>query len=187
MGAKSSKSEGTMAPTKPILTKPPLTSTTQNNVIKAQPNNKKKMTTEMVKGVITRVADGDTVTFVPDDKKAGDEWKIRLAEIDAPESDQPCGKESTQFLKDMALLKDAKIKVLDTDKYGRKVAKVYVGRKCMNKAMLQEGLAWHYKDYSKNTEYRQLMELAQSQKKGIFRQKNPTPPWDWRRVKRNKK
>ena len=48
MGAKSSKSEGTMAPTKPILTKPPLTCTTQNNVIKAQPNNKKKMTTEMV-------------------------------------------------------------------------------------------------------------------------------------------
>ena len=40
--------------------------------------------------MITRVADGDTVTFVPDDKKAGDEWKIRLAEIDAPESDQPC-------------------------------------------------------------------------------------------------
>ena len=48
MGAKSSKNEGAMAPTKPILTKPPLTSTTQNNVIKAQPNNKKKMTTEMV-------------------------------------------------------------------------------------------------------------------------------------------
>ena len=31
-------------------------------------------------------------------------------------------------IQDMALLKDAKIKVLDTDKYGRKVAKVYVGR-----------------------------------------------------------
>ena len=50
------------------------------------------------KGVITKVYDGDTLTFVPDNKKH-DEWKIRLAEIDCPESDQPCGKEATDFLK----------------------------------------------------------------------------------------
>jgi len=158
---------------------------TDTEVPKNSRNNRKnkKMTSELVKGVISRVADGDTVTFVPDDKSE-DEWKIRLAEIDAPESDQPGGKESTQFLKDMALLKDAKIKVINTDRYGRKVAKVYVGRKCMNKAMLQEGLAWHYKDYSKSTEYRQLMESAQSQKKGVFRQKNPIPPWEWRKQKK---
>ena len=54
----------------------------------------------------------------------------------------------------------------------------------MNKAMLQEGLAWHYKDYSKSTEYRQLMESAQSQKKGVFRQKNPIPPWECRKQKK---
>jgi len=178
---------GSQEPMEPMLTEPP-SCATRNSVPKAtRYNDKKKMTEkpDYVKGVITRVADGDTVTFVPDDKKE-DQWKIRLAEIDAPESDQPVGKESTQFLKDMALLKDAKIKVLDTDRYGRKVAKVYVGRKCMNKAMLQEGLAWHYKDYSKSTEYRQLMESAQAQKKGIFRQKNPTPPWEWRKVKKAK-
>ena len=50
------------------------------------------------KGVITKVYDGDTLTFVPDNKKH-DEWKIRLAEIDCPESDQPCGKEATDYLK----------------------------------------------------------------------------------------
>jgi len=161
------------------------TADTDTSTTKIGKNNqkKKKMSTDFVKGVISKVYDGDTVTFVPDDKNE-DEWKIRLAEIDAPESDQPGGKESTQFLRDMALLKDAKIKVIETDKYGRKVGKVYVGRKCMNKAMLQEGLAWHYKDYSKNTEYRQLMESAQSQKKGIFRQKNPIPPWEWRKQKK---
>ena len=55
--------------------------------------------TSFQKGVITKVYDGDTLTFVPDNKKEGDEWRVRLAEIDAPESDQPCGKESTQFTK----------------------------------------------------------------------------------------
>jgi len=186
MGAKSSKNEGAIAPKAPPKLVTPPNRPLQSNVSKTSQINKKKMTTDVVKGVITRVYDGDTVTFVPDDKKE-DQWKIRLAEIDAPESDQPCGKESTMFLKDMALLKDAKIKVVTTDKYGRKVAKVYVGRRLLNKAMLQEGLAWHYKDYSKNTEFRQIMESAQAQKKGIFRQKNPTPPWEYRKIKRLKK
>ena len=50
------------------------------------------------KGVVTKVYDGDTLTFLPDDKNKT-EMKIRLAEIDAPESDQPCGRESAKFLK----------------------------------------------------------------------------------------
>ncbi len=54
--------------------------------------------TYLQRGVITRVYDGDTLTFMPDDKNEA-HWKIRLAEIDAPESDQPCGKESAQFVK----------------------------------------------------------------------------------------
>ena len=47
---------------------------------------------------MTKVYDGDTLSFLPDDKKQ-EEWRIRLAEIDAPESDQPCGKESAQYLR----------------------------------------------------------------------------------------
>ena len=70
----------------------------------------------------------------------------------------------------------------ETDRYGRRVAKVYVGRRCLNKAMLSEGLAWHYKDYSTSEEYSQLEEVARSQRKGIFRQENPTPPWEWRKL-----
>ena len=79
--------------------------------------------------------------------------------------------------------------------------------------MLIEGLAWHYKDYSTSKEYSQLEDTARlvliwiqylfilifwlliinattyifrQQKKGIFRQKNPTPPWEWRKKKRTK-
>ena len=48
--------------------------------------------------MVTKVYDGDTLTFLPDNRKQ-EEWRIRLAEIDAPESDQPCGKESAQYLR----------------------------------------------------------------------------------------
>ena len=104
----------------------------------------------------------------------------------------------------MALLKDARIKVMEEDRYGRKVAKVYVGRyvgtspiintdkdfplffrKSLNKALLNEGLAWHYEAYSpNNTEYKKIQALAKAQKKGIFRQKEPIPPWEWRQKQR---
>lgn len=73
---------------------------------------------------------------------------------------------------------------MDTDRYGRKVARIYVGRKCLNKALLQQGLAWHYKAFSDNKEYEKLMEQAKAHKKGIFRQKNPIPPWEWRKLKK---
>ena len=31
-----------------------------------------------------------------------------------------------------------------------------------------------------------IITLTRQQKKGIFRQKNPTPPWEWRKKKRAK-
>ena len=44
--------------------------------------------------------DGDTLTFLPDSRKQEEEeWTIRLAEIDAPESEQPYGKESGEYLR----------------------------------------------------------------------------------------
>ena len=118
-------------------------------------------------------------------------WK-RIRAVPPGKWEENASEESLKFtlfysFQAAAQLKDAKIKVYETDRYGRKVAKVYVGRRCMNKAMLSEGLAWHYKDYSNSAEYSQLEESARSQKKGVFRQKNPTPPWEWRKEQKKMK
>jgi len=53
--------------------------------------------------------------------------------------------------------------------------------------LLEEGLAWHYKSYSNSPEYGRLEEIAKAKRKGIFRQKNPIPPWEWRRQEKDKK
>ena len=47
--------------------------------------------------------------------------------------------------------------------------------------MVSEGLAWHYKSYSDSKEFSKLEEEARQKRKGVFRQKNPTPPWEWRK------
>jgi micrococcal nuclease len=52
---------------------------------------------------------------------------------------------------------------------------------------LSEGLAWHYKDYSTSSEYSKLEENARAQKKGLFRQKDPIPPWEWRKQQKKEK
>ena len=73
-------------------------------------------------GKVTRVSDGDTI-WVTD---AAGKHKIRLDKIDAPESDQPFGKESTQFLNDLVYGKKVEVRWTAKDKYGRILGVVYL-------------------------------------------------------------
>ena len=51
--------------------------------------------TKVIIGKCTRVSDGDTIHVVTDGNV---KFKVRLDRIDAPEKDQPYGKESTAYL-----------------------------------------------------------------------------------------
>jgi endonuclease YncB( thermonuclease family) len=50
-------------------------------------------------GRIVAIADGDTLTLLTNDRQ---QVRIRLAEIDTPESGQPYGSRSKQALSDLA-------------------------------------------------------------------------------------
>lgn len=67
------------------------------------------------------VSDGDTFTCFTDDNY---EVKVRLAEIDAPEMNQPYGDRSKQSLYSLISSEMIKLYVQDTDRYGRTVARV---------------------------------------------------------------
>ena len=66
-------------------------------------------------GKVTRVVDGDTVAFKV---YGGPVEKVRLADIDTPERDQPWGTEATTALCQWSMSKPARIEVVDTDRYG---------------------------------------------------------------------
>ena len=69
---------------------------------------------------IAKVTDGDTVVTSEGDR-------IRLWGIDAPEMNQPYGKEATIVLTELIHGKKLFAEIIDTDRYGRQVARIYTG------------------------------------------------------------
>ena len=77
---------------------------------------------------VTRIIDGDT--FRTDRKQ-----RVRLAGVDAPELNRRGGKAAKEALEKLIKGKDVSVETLAHDPYGRRVAKVRVGRRLVNNAM----------------------------------------------------
>ena len=130
-------------------------------------------------GIVTRVIDGDTILI---DKK-----RIRLAGIDAPESDQPYGDESKAFLEYLILDKPVRIIWTETDFYKRIIGYVRIpkeyGDMNINSTMVLSGAAWSYmvKSDLKLIHYEQE---ARQYKRGLWSTDKPIKPSIWRRLKK---
>ena len=88
-------------------------------------------------GIAQTVQDGDSII-------RGDGVRMRLYGIDAPERDQPYGKEARKVLKQYMPLV-AKMKEYDEDRYGRLIVELFTeDGKSINAAMICSGAAWWY-------------------------------------------
>ena len=130
-----------------------------------------------VSGVVTRVSDGDTI-WVQDAK--GLRHKIRMLDIDAPESSQTFGGESTARLKSLIGGKTVKVTYYETDKYGRLLGTVWLGGEDVNLKMVAEGMAWCY-HYSKNERYAAAQSAARTRRAGLWANPNAQDPWAYRK------
>lgn len=133
-------------------------------------------------GRVISVADGDTVTVYTRERERK---KIRLYGIDAPESKQAWGMESKDFVNGLVFLQEVEVSVINTDRYGREVALVKLADgRILNEELVKNGHAWVYRTYCKEAYCSNwiVMELAaRAQKEGLWSQKNPTAPWNWRK------
>ena len=130
-----------------------------------------------VSGVVTRVSDGDTI-WVQDAK--GLHHKIRMLDIDAPESTQTFGGESTARLKSLIGGKTVKVTYSETDKYGRLLGTVWLGGEDVNLKMVAEGMAWCY-HYSKNERYAAAQSAARTRRVGLWANPYAQDPWAYRK------
>lgn len=131
----------------------------------------------VISGKVVGVTDGDTITVLDDTKT---QYKIRLEGIDAPESSQAYGKHAKQALSDKVFDKDVKIEWQKKDKYQRTLGHVFVDNHWINKEMIEEGWAWHYKEYSKSAVLADAEKQARNNQAGLWKDSTPIEPWEFR-------
>ena len=133
---------------------------------------------EIVSATCQYVMDGDT--FRTEDKE-----KIRLWGIDAPEKGQAYADESRDRLKKLCEGKTVRLEIKDIDQYKRKVAVVWLGKTNINLKMVKEGLAWHYAYFAPDAKDLATAEKsARKARKGLWKDKNPINPYEFRKKNR---
>ncbi len=53
--------------------------------------------------------------------------------------------------------------------------------------MLEAGMAWHYKEYDRNKRLAEAENQARAAKQGLWADREPVAPWEWRATKRAKR
>jgi endonuclease YncB( thermonuclease family) len=153
----------------------------------------------VIEGTVVTVTDGDGINV---QDSLGTKVKVRLYGIDAPETEkinrktgkiskpgQPYGEESFQALKSKVYRKNVKLDVMDIDKYRRLVCIVYLNDRVINKEMIAEGWSWAFRRYLAapySSEYISLEDQARSTRLGLWQQNNPQPPWEFRKMIKNR-
>ncbi|BBP43526.1 thermonuclease family protein [Thiosulfativibrio zosterae] len=142
---------------------------------------------ETLTGKVISVTDGDTIKLLVKEGDHQTQVKIRLAEIDAPEKNQPWGQKSKQALSDLIFGKIITAEVQTTDRYGRRVADLFKGESWINGTMVRSGHAWVYTKYSKDPQIRGLEQQAKAERLGLWGLPEPEriPPWEWRHNKKS--
>ncbi|EJH3917934.1 thermonuclease family protein [Salmonella enterica] len=130
-----------------------------------------------IRGKVIRVLDGDTIDVLQDKNPV----RIRLANIDAPEKKQAYGRWSTNQLKGLVAAHPVTVTYTQTDRYGRIIGRVFTTNGTeASRFMVQSGAAWVYERYNADRALPDLQREAQAQKRGLWADTNPVPPWKWR-------
>lgn len=145
---------------------------------------------ESFSGRVVGVADGDTVTVLDASMV---QHKVRLSGIDAPEKSQPFGQRSKESLSELVFGRWVFVESEKRDRYGREVGKIFKDGLDTNLEQIRRGFAWHYKAYAQEQSeqdrgaYAVAEELSRFNKSGLWRDSEPTPPWEYRRTNREQR
>jgi len=141
---------------------------------------------------VVGVTDGDTINIMLDDPKSVQSlglagFSVRLLGIDAPETAQAFGPESTRHLSDLVSGKQVSLACEYDRSYGRFLCKVLLPNGedvCLDQ--VKSGMAWHYKQFQDDqipgdrSAYGAAECSAMKAKLGLWSDPHPEQPQDFR-------
>jgi endonuclease YncB( thermonuclease family) len=135
-------------------------------------------------GRVVRVIDGDTIILLG---QGNVQHIIRLKSIDAPEQGQPYEAMAMDNLSRHTAGKFVVVDYDNKDRDGRIVGRVQVGDIDVCLQQISDGLAWHYQSDEQTQSLSEQMCYSNSEKearknrRGLWYDPSPIPPWQWRR------
>lgn len=128
---------------------------------------------------VEMINDGDTVTCLDTE---GRRVKVRLVGIDAPELDQPKGRESRSALASKLSRGVVRVEGDARDQHGRLLGTLRVDDRDLNREMVAEGWAWAFTGFAEDHDLMAAESAARRDRRGIWADSQPLPPRQWREL-----
>ena len=143
---------------------------------------------EEIRVKVTRIIDGDTVVVLSDQHE---ELRVRLAGIDCPEKrrNQPYWRFAKDALSDRVAGRTITVDFDKRDRWGRLIGVLWLNNQDVNAELVGIGACWHFKKYqheqseSDQVRYHELELSARQRHIGLWADRQPIAPWDWRKQK----
>jgi endonuclease YncB( thermonuclease family) len=141
-----------------------------------------------LKGEAIRITDGDTVVLALE--RDNEKMTCRLYGIDSPERawrdrpGQPYAKEAGSELEKLIAGKTVTLITTGERTHGREVCFIRKNGVDINLEMVQRGYAWAYRKHLRSphaSEYIEAEKKARDQGLGLWQQKKPLAPWEFKR------
>ena len=135
-------------------------------------------------GSVKKIIDGDSLLIVSAHKTI----EVRLYGIDCPEYRQPFSNAAKKMVQKKVGGQNVLVRPEYYDKYERMVAIVQYGDDTLNSELVRAGLAWVSPYFCRKdicTAWQQLEISARESQRGLWREKQPVPPWQWKRMQHN--
>ena len=133
---------------------------------------------EILKGKVVDVADGNTIELLTEENES---YRIELAGVDCPETEQPFGLEAKRLLEKSLKGEKVEVFVERKNRWGvRQAVVVTKSGEDPRLKLLAEGLAWT-SEKNPVPEFESIRIDAKAHGKGLWESGDPTPPWIFRR------